>query len=109
MAKRYSAQVKSQVVLEVLESDRSLPEIARQYDVHPNMVRNWVSQLKSNAEEAFNTYQTIKDLRQENREQKLLLGKKEREIALLKNFLELTPSAPKRQFRWFFLIATSPD
>jgi len=88
MAKRYSAQVKSQVVLEVLESDRSLPEVAREYDVHPNTVRNWVNQFKSNAEEVFNKDQTIKDLKQENRELEQLLGKKEREIALLKNFLE---------------------
>jgi len=88
MAKRYSAQVKSRVTLEVLQTERSIPEIARDYDVHPNTVRGWVNQFKANAEEVFNKDQTIKDLKQENRELEQLLGKKEREIALLKNFLE---------------------
>lgn len=88
MAKRYSAQVKSKVVLEVLQSDRSAAEIARDYDVHSNTVRNWVNQFKANAEQVFNKDQTIKDLKQENRELEQLLGKKEREIALLKNFLD---------------------
>jgi transposase len=88
MAKRYSAKVKSRVVLEVLESERSIPEVAREYDVHSNTVRNWVNQLKDNIEEVFNKDQTIKELKQENRELEQLLGKKEREIALLKNFLE---------------------
>jgi hypothetical protein len=36
----------------------------------------------------FNKDQAIKELKQENRELEQLLGKKEREIALLKNFLE---------------------
>lgn len=88
MAKQYSAQVKSKVVLEVLQSDRSVAEIARDYDVHSNTVRNWVNQFKANAEQVFNKDQTIKDLKQENRELEQLLGKKEREIALLKNFLD---------------------
>jgi putative transposase len=88
MAKRYSAEVKSKVVLEVLQTDRSVAEIARDYDVHSNTVRNWVNQFKTNAEQVFNKDQTIKDLKQENRELEQLLGKKKREIALLKNFLE---------------------
>lgn len=88
MAQRYSAEVKSRVVLEVLQSERSSAQIARDYDVHPNTVRNWVNRFKANAEEVFNKDQTIKDLKQKNRELEQLLGKKEREIALLKNFLE---------------------
>ena len=88
MAKRYSAKVKSRVVLEVLESERSPAEIAREYDVHPNTVRNWVNKFKSNAEQVFNKDQAVKELKQEKRELEQLLGKKDREVALLKNFLE---------------------
>lgn len=40
MAKRYSAEVKSKVVLEVLQSDRSAAENARDQDGHSNIVRN---------------------------------------------------------------------
>ena len=88
MANRYSAKVKSRVVLEVLESERSPAEIAREYDVHPNTVRNWVNKFKSNAEQVFNRDQAVKELKQEKRELEQLLGKKDREVALLKNFLE---------------------
>lgn len=88
MANRYSAKVKSRVVLEVLESERSPAEIAREYDVHPNTVRNWVNKFKSNAEQVFNKDQAVKELKQEKRELEQLLGKKDREVALLKNFLE---------------------
>jgi len=87
MAKRYSAEIKSRIVLEVLESERGIASIAREYDVHPNTVRNWENQFKANAEEVFSKDKTIKNLKQEKRELEQLLGKKEREIALLKNFL----------------------
>ena len=87
MAKRYSAEVKSQVVLEVLDSNRSISEVAREYDIHPNTVRNWMNQFKSNASEVFSKDGQIKELKKKNRELEQLVGKKEREIALLKNFL----------------------
>ncbi len=87
MAKRYSASVKSKVVLEVLEGDRSIPEVSREYDIHPNTVRNWMSTFRNNASQVFDQDGEIKELKQEIRELRELLGTKEREIALLKNFL----------------------
>lgn len=87
MPKRYSASVKSRVVLEVLEENRSVPEVARDYDIHPNTVRTWLNTFKANAAEVFDKDGEIKELRQEIRELRELLGTKEREIALLKNFL----------------------
>ncbi|KXB06787.1 hypothetical protein AKJ51_02865 [candidate division MSBL1 archaeon SCGC-AAA382A20] len=67
MSKRYSAEVKSRIVLEVLQTDRGIGSVAREYDVHPNTVRNWENQFKANAEEVFSKDKTIKNLQRENR------------------------------------------
>lgn len=87
MGKRYSSSLKARIVLEILESERSIPEVAREYDMHPNTVRNWVSRFKSEAEKVFDRGGENKELKKQIRELEQLLGKKEREIALLKNFL----------------------
>lgn len=39
--KRYDAQFKSKVVLEVLREERTLSEIASQYGIHPNQISAW--------------------------------------------------------------------
>lgn len=41
--KRYSAQFKAQVVLELLKEDKSLSELASEHGVHPNQLRAWRS------------------------------------------------------------------
>ncbi len=41
MRKSYSAEFKAQVVKEVLKEERTLNEIASEYGIHPNMVRQW--------------------------------------------------------------------
>jgi transposase-like protein len=87
MAPRYSSSTKSKVVLEVMEEDRSVTQVARDYDIHPNTVRNWLSTFKENASEVFDQNGEVKELKEEVRQLRELLGTKEREIALLKNFL----------------------
>ena len=37
----YSGAFKAQVVMEALEGGRGLDEIARQYNLHPNQIKNW--------------------------------------------------------------------
>ena len=87
MGKRYSSSLKGRIVLEILESERSILDVAREYDMHPNTVRNWVSRSKSEADKVFDRGGENKELKKQIRELEQLLGKKEREIALLKNFL----------------------
>ena len=40
MPKKYSPKLKFQMVMEVLKSDKTVSQIARAYDVPPNIVRN---------------------------------------------------------------------
>jgi transposase-like protein len=50
---RYSGQFKAKVVFEAMNGGKSLREIADDYQIHPNQIKNWKSQLKKMAEELF--------------------------------------------------------
>ncbi len=39
--KRYSAQFKADVVLELLKEEKSLSELASEHGIHPNQLREW--------------------------------------------------------------------
>ncbi len=85
--RRYSAKLKFQVVLEALKGEKTPAQIAKAYRVHPNSVgiwRHWFVErgpaLFERAEAANQSERRVAELEQ-------LLGKKEVEIALLKNFL----------------------
>ena len=85
--KRYSPQFKAQVVLEVLQSDKTAAEVARVYAVHPNTVHRWTDEFLEHASDVFGGDEQLQAYEQQVAELKQLLGKKEVEIALLKNFL----------------------
>jgi transposase len=87
MPKRYSPRLKFQVVMEVISEKKDSSQIARSYDVHPNTIRNWVERFRENGSEIFSKDGEVKDLEREIAELERLLGQKEREIAILKNFL----------------------
>jgi len=42
--RKFTAEFKSKVALEALREERTLPELAARYDVHPNMIRTWKRQ-----------------------------------------------------------------
>ena len=41
MRKRYSKELKSRIVLEILQTDKTVNEIALEYGVHVNQLRRW--------------------------------------------------------------------
>ena len=51
--KRYSAVFKSKVALEALKGQKTISEIASEYEVHPNQVSQWKSQLRDGIENVF--------------------------------------------------------
>jgi transposase len=85
--RQYSAKLKFQVVLEALRGERSPGQIAKAYGVHPNSVGQWKKAFLERGAELFE--QATRDRERERRIADLerLLGRKEVEIALLKNFL----------------------
>jgi transposase-like protein len=45
MRKRYTANQKAQIVLEVLKEEQTLAQIASAHSVHPNQIRKWKAQV----------------------------------------------------------------
>jgi transposase-like protein len=88
--KRYSPNLKFQVVLEALTGERTPGQIARQYGVHPNSVGLWKRTFLERGPELFARANTVREYERRIAELERLLGKKEVEIALLKNFLGQT-------------------
>lgn len=80
-------QVKFQAALEAIKGERSLVEIARIYGVHPNTIVKWKAELMEEGPSIFSNETQEKELEKKIRDLEQLIGKKEIEIALLKNFL----------------------
>ena len=90
MAKSYTAKVKFQVVLEVLQGEKSLGQIAKAYGVHPNSIHKWKKDFLEKGPEVFDQEGVVAEYEDRIADLEQLLGKKEVEIALLKNFLGRT-------------------
>ena len=87
MAKRYLPKLKFQIVLEVMKRDKSVGQIAKAYGVHPNSVNKWKQEFLENGPDVFDQDGNVAEYERRIAELEQLLGKKEVEIALLKNFL----------------------
>jgi len=87
--KRYSPKFKFQVVLEALKEDeRADAEVARAYDVHPVTVSRWKKQFLEQGPEVFGGKEEVREYERRISQLERMLGQKEVEIALLKNFLD---------------------
>ena len=51
--RNHSPAFKARVALEVLKGEKTVAEIAKQFDVHPNQVTAWKNELLQHATEAF--------------------------------------------------------
>ena len=87
MPKRYTAKLKFQVVMELLQGDKTPGQVAKAYGIHPNTAYKWKEQFLENGAEVFSQEGTIGEYERHIGDLEQLLGKKEVEIALLKNFL----------------------
>ena len=53
--RNHSAKFKSKVALAALKGDKTLVELAEQFDVHANQITEWKNQLLKQAENVFLT------------------------------------------------------
>lgn len=90
MAKRYSAKFKFQVVMEVLTGDKSQAQVAKAYGVHPNTIGSWKKAFLKKGPEVFAKDNVVSEYERRIADLEQLIGKKEVEIAVLKNFLGQT-------------------
>lgn len=49
----FTPELKAQIVLEVLREERTLNEIAAEYEVHPNQLSRWKAEFIKNAGKVF--------------------------------------------------------
>ena len=80
----YSAEFKSKVVLDVLQGNKEINEIATEYGIHPNLVRSWKKDFVNNAQRVFDESKREKEIRR--REEELELERDE----MLKTIGQLT-------------------
>ena len=85
--RRYPAKVKFQAVLELLKGEKTAGQIAKAYRIHANSLSLWKQTLLDRGSEIFETRGSGSDYDKQISDLERLLGKKEVEIALLKNFL----------------------
>ena len=51
--RNHSPRFKAQVALAAMKGDRTLAELAQQYDIHPNRITDWKTQLLERAAQVF--------------------------------------------------------
>lgn len=51
--RNHSSSFKAKVAVAALKGDKTLAELAEQFDVHPNQITDWRRQLVGNADQVF--------------------------------------------------------
>lgn len=51
--RNHSPSFKAKVAMAAIRGDKTLAEIAQQYDVHPNQIQDWKKRLMTEAEHVF--------------------------------------------------------
>lgn len=55
MRKRFSKEFRAQVALAALRGDKTMSQLASEFDVHPTQITAWRKELKERAGEVFGT------------------------------------------------------
>jgi transposase len=51
--RNHSSALKAKVALSALKGDRTLAELAEQFDIHPNQIQEWKKRVVDGAEDVF--------------------------------------------------------
>ena len=84
--RQHSAKLKFQVALEAAKGTKTINEIAGQYSIHPNQVRNWKRQLMEDGVTVFSQNGSTQQRDQELQEAQLYeqIGRLKMELEWLK-------------------------
>jgi transposase-like protein len=95
MAKRrkFSAEFKARVVLEMLSGVKSPAEICRQYDLTPPLLSVWKATFLANAEQVFQADVRLRAAQERIAELERLVGQQALELQVVKKASALLPSS----------------
>ncbi|PIY78606.1 MAG: hypothetical protein COY82_01605 [Parcubacteria group bacterium CG_4_10_14_0_8_um_filter_35_7] len=85
--RKFNPQLKFKIVLEAIKRKGSHTEIARQYDIHPQMVTNWKREFFQKGSSVFEKEQKKESASKKIEELEKIIGQQTIEIQLLKKFL----------------------
>ena len=88
--KTYTAEFKAKVILEILEAEQTINEVATKYELLPANVKNWKKQFVENMSLAFDKSTIVKEYKIELetvKKEKDLIAKKLGETIVEKEFL----------------------
>ena len=85
--KRYSPDLRFKIVLEVLKGTKPIGEIAKTFNIHPITIHQWKREFLEKGPELFDSATQVKGYEKRIHDLERLVGQKEVELALLKNFL----------------------
>jgi transposase-like protein len=69
--KRISPEKKVEILREILENNRTITDVAEQYDIHPNIIGRWKKQLFEGAVQTFVQEKEPSDKKSERKIRKL--------------------------------------
>ena len=89
--KTFTADFKAKCVLELLEGDKTLNEIASKYDILPRSLQQWKKQFLDNASLAFDKSEVVKEYKEEIEQltrEKDKMAKKLGEVIVERDWME---------------------
>jgi len=84
--KTYTAKFKFNAVVDALQHKGAESEVARQHGVHPVTLSQWKRQFLENGHQVFETKRGKNPLEVRVEKLERMLGQKEVELALMRNF-----------------------
>jgi len=68
--RKFTAEFKAKVVLEAIKEQKSLSELAEQFELHPNLISIWKREFLDNAAKVFSKGDEIKNTIEEVEKEK---------------------------------------
>lgn len=84
--RRFSADFKAHVALEALREQKTINELASEFGVHPNLIREWKKQALSELPQVFSSRRAAAEKTQEEERERMFhqIGQLHYELAWLK-------------------------
>lgn len=65
MRKRYSPELKAQIVLELLREEKTVSQLASDYGIHHSVINRWKNQALENLPQVFSNDENVEAIKKE--------------------------------------------